>query len=293
MRIALATCVPLPEPDPDEQMTLDALRGAGFDVSMLAWNGDEGPEGFNAVVLRSTWDYYLTPDAFRSWLARVDSCARLFNPLAIVMGNLHKRYLLALRARGVPVVPTALIGRGIGLDHLEVEEPTALVVKPAVGASSWRTRVFRTDEVAGAFGYVQDLAQEMDVLVQPYLSSVERGGERSLVWIDGEFTHKITKRPRFEGHDEAVSGAEKLTAREQEVGEKAIEEYVAWTRYLCDRGDLPEWTEPPLYARVDVMEADDGSTMVSEVEMTEPSLYFLQEPLALDRFVAGIRARLA
>jgi hypothetical protein len=116
--------------------------------------------------------------------------------------------------------------------------------------------------------------------------------ERSLVWIDGEFTHKITKRPRFEGHGESVSCAEGLTPAEQEVGTMAVTVYTSWVRELADRGEAPALAAPPLYARVDVMDTDDGKTVVSEVEMTEPSLYFLQEPLALERFVNALRTRL-
>lgn len=286
MRIALATTRPLPEPDPDEQMTLDALRAAGFDAQTLAWNEGGDASGFDAVVLRSTWDYYLALPAFEEWLQRVASCARLFNPIEIVGANLHKRYLLELLRRGVPIVPTAMVGRGTRLDPPKGEEPTALVVKPAVGASSWRTKAFGLQEMAEAFRYVQVLAQEMDVLVQPRLASVEASGERSLVWIDGGFTHKVVKRPRYEGGDESVSHAVPVEHDERSVGECAIASYMDWVREAA-----PE-IEPPLYARVDLMADDEGKWLVSELEMTEPSLYFLQEPRALDAFVTGLSKRL-
>ena len=38
-------------------------------------------------------------------------------------------------------------------------------------------------------------ASQRDLLVQPYLPSVEDHGERALVWIDGEFTHAVRKTP--------------------------------------------------------------------------------------------------
>jgi hypothetical protein len=106
-------------------------------------------------------------------------------------------------------------------------------------------------------------------------------GERSLVWIDGKFTHKVTKKPRFEGHDESVSGAGPLTKEESTIGLAAMDAYMGWT------------LERPLYGRVDVMETGDGRLVVSEVELTEPSLYFLQEPRALELFVAGLGRYLA
>jgi hypothetical protein len=277
MRIAMATTRPLPEPDPDEEMTLDAFRRAGYDVELLAWDGGATVEGFDAVVLRSTWDYYLSLDRFVAWLESVASVTRLVNPLPIVWSNLHKRYLLELRRRGVPVVATALVGRGVPVE-LPEKDDAPLFVKPAVGASSWKARAFR---YGGAFGYVQELAQEMDVLVQPFLPSVEDSGERSLVWIAGEFTHKVIKRARFEGHDESVSGGLPVEDEERRVGMQALSAYAEWAG-----GELP------LYARVDLMQAEDGALLVSEVELTEPSLYFLQHPPALERFVAALGERL-
>lgn len=276
MRIAVATCRPLPEPDPDEPLLIAALHDAGHDATIVAWNERPDVDGFDAVLLRSTWDYYHDVDAFRAWLMNAAAECWLVNPLTTVLSNLHKSYLLELRSRGVPIVPTALIGQGVPIGELEANEPSALVVKPAVGASSYMARAFEKAQVGEALDYARSLGSECDVLVQPYLSSVERSGERSLVWIDGGFTHKIAKKPRFEGDDEAVSAAEPLSGEEQDIGKKAMEAYMSWTM------------ERPLYGRVDVMEADDGALLVSEVELTEPSLYFLQEPRALGLFVSAL-----
>jgi hypothetical protein len=276
MRIAIATCRPMPEPDPDEPLLLDALREAGHEPKTLAWNDSPDVLSYDAVLLRSTWDYYHAPDAFRAWLMKSSAQARLVNPLTTVLSNLHKSYLLELRARGVPTVPTVLIAQGTEIGEYEGDPSSGLVVKPAVGAGSWKTRVFTPDQTREALGYAQGLARELDVLIQPYLSRVQQGGERSLVWIDGRFTHKVTKRPRFEGHEESVSDAEPLTEHEAAIGRRAMDGYVGWTM------------EQPLYGRVDVMEADDGGLLVSEVELIEPSLYFLQEPLGLDAFVRAL-----
>jgi hypothetical protein len=47
-----------------------------------------------------------------------------------------------------------------------------------------------------------------------------------------------------------------------------------------------DWTgEPLLYARVDLI-----GGLVSEVELIEPSLFFLQEPAALETFVRALHA---
>ena len=40
--------------------------------------------------------------------------------------------------------------------------------------------------------------------------------------------------------------------------------------------------------RVDLARDDDGAPMVMELELIEPSLFFLQNPVALDRFVTAL-----
>ena len=62
------------------------------------WNlPDSDFRGFDAVVLRSNWDYHLDPDGFRAWLARVErEGARVFNPPDLVRWNVSKRYLQAI-----------------------------------------------------------------------------------------------------------------------------------------------------------------------------------------------------
>lgn len=284
-RIALATCLPIPEADPDEEMTLRAFRDAGFACEMLAWDGEAQDLGeYDAVILRSTWNYHLHYVRFTEWLERVAANCRLINPLPIVLGNLHKGYLLKLAGSGVPVVPTHRIRRGdfrnVG-DEILAFGWSKIVVKPIVGASSYLTRVFDSDRLDKAQRFVEEHFMEVDALVQPYLQSVERGGERSLVWIDGEFTHKVVKTPRFMDDEISVSAARELSATEIEVGLFAIE------RYMAIVGD-----ETLLYARVDVMDDDDGRTLVSELELAEPSLFFAQSPGALDRFVAAVAREL-
>jgi hypothetical protein len=48
-----------------------------------------------------------------------------------------------------------------------------------------------------------------------------------------------------------------------------------------------------LYARVDVSPGDDGTPVVMELELIEPSLFLKQHPPALERLVSAIVRRLS
>ncbi|MEZ5967130.1 MAG: hypothetical protein R3F56_25065 [Planctomycetota bacterium] len=301
MRVALITCRQLPEPDPDQEPLLVALRQRGVDAVMHAWDGDGTLDGFDLGILRSCWNYHLEPERFLAWLDAADRSTRLLNPTPVLRWNLHKRYLQELGSRGLPVVPTVFVERGAA--RRSAEQPGTVrckasattddscrsatpsfaaildehgwsraVIKPSVSAASFRTRVFARDEAEPAQAFLAELLLDRDAMVQRYVPSVEQAGEKALVWIDGEWTHGVHKRPRFQGDDEQVSPAVPLDDRECALGARA----------LATVGD------GLLYARLDVISDDNGELLVSELELLEPSLFLQQHPPALQRLSDAI-----
>lgn len=279
--VALVTCRVLPEPDPDQEPLLAALRQAGLPAELLAWDdpGAPRPGAFDLCVLRSCWNYFRAPEAFLAWCREAAGTSRLLNPLAAVRWNLHKGYLHELEAAGVPVVPTAWLARGAAanLPALLCERGwDDAVVKPAVSAASFLTRRFRPGEAGEGQAFLAALLAERDVLVQPYLPSAEGSGERALVFIDGVLGHAVRKSPRLAGDCERVSAAVPIAEPECEVAERALE--VARARV----------GNPLLYARVDLLADAAGAPRVSELELIEPSLFLRQSPPALERLVRAI-----
>jgi hypothetical protein len=279
VKLHIATCRPLPEPDADEDLLLNALRAAGVDAQMAAWHEPEAWESPAPTIIRSTWDYIHRLRPFAEWVVQVSAVAPLWNPATIIFENLHKRYLLELASRGVPVTPTTMLDRGSEVNLATLCAARGwndIVIKPAVGAGSFETHRVRGSSVEAA-DILRRLLEERDVLVQPFLRAIEGHGERALVWIDGEFTHAVRKSPRFAGNDEQVSEAVSISSAERRVGEAAL---ALISREL-------------LYARVDVAPGEDGTPVVMELELVEPSLFLKQHPPALERLVQGIVRRLS
>jgi hypothetical protein len=280
MQLRIATCAPLPEPDPDEPLLLEALRARGIDARMAAWN-DPGEDWREPVptVIRSTWDYIHDLQRFLEWTQEVERAATLWNPARIVRWNAHKGYLAELARAGHPTAPTVFVERGSSerLDAIALQNGwDDVVVKPAVSAASFGTRRFGAGDLPEGEHHLATLLRAGDAMVQPYVASVDGHGERALVWIDGAFTHAVRKTPRFTGQDEDVSPAVPIEDDERAVAEAVIAQFAL---------DL-------LYARVDLARDARGRPMIMELELIEPSLFLRQSEPALQRLSNGLLRRL-
>ncbi len=276
LRIAIVSCVVLPEPDLDEPLLVAALRARGTEPEVVAWDDVHVDyTRFDVAVLRSTWNYHLDREGFVAWAERTSRRTRLFADPATVRWNSDKAYLRELEQRGIPVVPTEHVPRGSEAELREIVQRrgwSRVVVKPRVSAGSFETHAYRVADLVG--GELAVHARERDVMVQPYVASVDGEGERAIVCIEGTPTHAVRKSPRFTGQEESVS-----------VMPIAEDERALAHRVLATQ------PAPPLYARVDLARESDGSLVLMELELVEPSLFFAQHPPALALFCHALLAR--
>ena len=279
--VAFATYRQSPKLTDDDRLAADALSRRGVHVEAIAWDEpDVDWARFDRVVVRSTWDFHLKPDRYARWIRTfLDRPERLWNPPAVILGNLDKRYLIDLAEQGVGVVPTVCVRAGDEQGLASIIERCAwqdVVVKPAISASArgtWRTSraTARQDEERFA---VQ--SRDQDLLVQPYCPEIASHGEWSLVFFDGEFTHAVLKKPadgdfRVQRH---FGGQPKAAAPSARLVEQASAILARITRRL-------------LYARVDGIERD-GDFVLMELELNEPYLFLSLSDVAASRFADAI-----
>ncbi len=282
-RVAIVNCLDLPEPDPDQDLMIGALSAAGIDASLAAWDDERANwASFDICVLRATWDYHERPDDFLNWCAHVARVSRLENPLDVVRWNIHKGYLQDLERAGLDIVPTAFLEKGSDPDLKSIMDRRGwadVVVKPCISAASANTRRFTIDEAPAGTDFLRSLASERDMMVQLFMPSVDTpgSGERAAMLIGGELTHAIEKKPRFADDDESVSDELPVTDEERDLFERAL---------AVVPGDV-------LYARLDTMADAEGTRLISELEVIEPSLFLKQSERAQGAFVRAIEHALS
>jgi hypothetical protein len=296
-RIAFATAIASFPFDDDMPPLLEACGRAGLTAEVRAWDdATVSWARYDAVVLRSPWDYVGRLPAFLAWCARVDRDSRLLNPLPILRWNIDKHYLADLEAAGVPVVPTRFVEPETeplpALEAFFAAFPDAaeVVVKPAISAGSRDTQRYRR---AQSFAAANHLGALLDaghsVMLQPYLDAVDTLGETALLYFDGRFSHAIRKVALLRPDEAAVDHTglpDAIAARAPDADELSLGEAALAALHGRTAGPLP-------YARVDLIRDAAGVPRLLELELTEPSLFFDQAPGAAERFVAALMRCLA
>jgi hypothetical protein len=257
------------------------LAARGLAASLVAWDDPEVDwSAFRLCVIRATWDYHLRLPEFLAWAERGAAQTALWNPLALVRWNTHKGYLRDLERQGVAIVPTIWAPHGTRLDLatlLKARGWTQAVVKPAVSASAYATRLVSSATLAQGQTHLDKLLAERDMMIQPFLSSVTTTGERSLIYFDGALSHTVLRSP-------ALGGASGEDARllPNDAEEAAFAGRVM--RAVSDE---------TLYARVDIARDDAGVLRLMELELVEPALWLDLAPGAAERFATAIATRLS
>ena len=269
----------------DDRLLIPALADLGIASLPIVWS-DERVDwtSFDALVMRSPWDYFEHAARFRAWLdARIAEGVLLCNPREILDWNFDKRYLQDLARAGVALVPTICVAPREKADIAALARSRGwddIVVKPTIGGGGYRVLRFRLEEISRHADAIARTLEDRGVLVQPFLPEIQSGGELSLLFFDGVYSHAVCKRPKagdyrvqfqYGGTDEDVS---------------VSEEIVAQARVCIDNAPAPT-----VYARVDGV-IQDGSFLLMELEIFEPLMYLARHPEAPARFARAIEKHL-
>ena len=167
-----------------------------------------------------------------------------------------------------------------GLDLRRVK-PAFEKIKAAIEADDFRSADVKKLNAGPYYRARLDYANRL--LLQ--FARVEQRGESALMFFDGSFSHAIRKGPLLRAGGGDVTGlfatedisARRASADELVVGARAV---------VAIPGGAP------LYARVDLIESDNGTPQILELELTEPSLFFAQGVGSAERFAAAVCRRL-
>nr|WP_315031667.1 hypothetical protein [uncultured Chryseobacterium sp.] len=266
----------------DEDTELrDFLFNKGLNVTSTIWNDkDVDWAGYDFVIIKSPWDYHNHLYEFLNWLDNLEKLGvRILNPAEIIKWNSNKHYLKDIYQKGLPVIPSGYIEKGghfdaAFFDHFNADK---LVVKPCVSAGAQNTVTISRDNVDERSKEIDELLQEQDYMVQPFVEEI-KNGEWSFLFFNGKYSHCSLKTPKqgdfrvqhYHGGSISYPSPDPLH----------IEQAAAYLKSI---------PQPLLYARVDGV-LIDNTFQLMELELIEPYLFFNSNHELLENYYQALRA---
>lgn len=284
-KCALLSCDDLTDYVVDDDLLVKPFARQGWTAEFVSWS-EAGVDwrAYDAVVIRATWDYTKRLDEYLARLRTIEATGvPLYNPCRIVEWNAHKRYLLELAVKGVPIVPT-VPGHRVCEEMLRESFTTfqtgELIIKPMVSAGAYKTYRFTESQLPVLLARLHAELDGVDHMVQPFVGSLLSAGEYSLFYFNGQLSHTICKQPTPGDFRVQEEHGGIITAAVASTEQKALGEVT-----------LAAIPDSCLYARVDMVQSREGIWQVIEVELIEPSLYLRMDEAAPARFVQAFLSR--
>jgi hypothetical protein len=280
--IALVTYSGEPNLTDDDRLVLDHLKRGGAAAEIVNWDSKETDwHKFDAVVLRSCWEYHLRTDEFLCWIDRMDEHRiPLRNSAETVRRNIDKFYLKDLAGKGARVPPSVWVKKGEKIDLAEILESrgwSRAVVKPAISMSAFETWITSPGEARADQEKFGRISETCGAIVQEFVSEVQAHGEWSFVFLGGEYSHAVLKRPKM--GDFRV---------QRDLGGTIDERAKPDSLLLGQAREIYNLIDEPLtYARVDGVDVN-GALILMEVELIDPVLFLSYRTGAPEEFAKAV-----
>lgn len=265
-RVGVALSSDFSELDDGWPLLRASLVAAGFEPVLVVWDQDD-PSAYelDLVLVNYCWGYVTRRSVFLAWAEKMAARSVLMNPFRALRWNSDKIFLVDLAAGGVPIVPTTFVRPGQPWSAPRDD----YVVKPSVGSGGWWAARYSQSAPEVAERHIAMLhAAGQTVMVQPYQRAIDMTGETAVVFFGGEASHAVHKAALLEAD---VGPIDALWKREVITAVAAPEDHLEVAKLAMEA--VLRCVGETAYARVDVIDGNDGSPLVLEVELVEPSLF--------------------
>ena len=123
----------------------------------------------------------------------------------------------------------------------------------------------------------KDAYKKRSFILQPFINSIKKDGEMSLIFFNKGFSHGLSKVPKkgdFRVQEEHGGTLELLKNLDKQVI-NLCKKVISLLPYEC------------FYSRIDLV-FDRGHPLLMEIEVIEPSLYFNLEPKSAKLFAKKV-----
>lgn len=286
MNIAFVTDREHDDLTPDDRLLVNWFAKQGHRVIAAVWDDpDIKWDPFDAIVIRSVWDYFKRIHEFDRWLEKMETVKKpIFNPLSVVRWNKNKTYLGWFKGKGILIPEGIIRPQGHSADlkgWLEQLGFEKAVIKPTISGGAYKTWV-TTPDLANRHQTAFDaLLNEQDVILQRFSEEIVSHGELSLIYFNRKFSHAICKK--------AKPGDFRV---QTQYGGQYHPYFPEYELFLQVEKILELIPETLLYARIDGYLDACNRFVLMELELIEPALFLDSHPDACRNFYEAFTAML-
>ncbi|QNN40630.1 ATP-grasp domain-containing protein [Pedobacter roseus] len=265
----------------EDDKLLHFLKDKGLNIEKIIWNDQNvNWENYSHAILKSPWDYFDLIEDFYAWLDLLEAKkVKLLNPIEVVRWNSNKKYLQEIEAAGLKIIPSAFINKqeNVTLKHFfEKFNTNKLIVKPCISGGAKNTFKVTAENVEEVNQKLDQLIQNEDFIIQPFLPEILESGEWSFIFFNGIYSHSLIKQAK--PGDFRVQPAHGGTVHPQYPDAELIamaQQYVNSFAKNC------------LYARVDGTFVK-GEFLLMELELIEPFLFLNTDPQNYEKYYKAL-----
>ena len=200
-KCALLTIEDLSNFESYDDLLIEPFNLLGWECVFVPWESKSVDwDDFDAVIIRSTWDYQQKEKLFFKTLVKISkSKAKLYNPLSVIKWNINKNYLKDLEVKNIPIIPTKFFDV---FDYKNVKkcflsfETNKLIIKPSISANADDTFILEEPSIDERRVSLSNTFKNKEYLVQPFLENIKIEGEYSLIFFGDVLSHVLLKTPK-------------------------------------------------------------------------------------------------
>lgn len=267
-----------------DKLLFEPLKTLGWIAEEISWRNEKvNWSDFEAVIVRSTWDYQNDLEKFKIVLEKINSVSHLENDLELMKWNMNKNYLFDLEQKGVRIVETIWekkFNSETALKYFEKLNTDEIIIKPNISANADNTFRLTKEKLYDNISELEKIFEAKEFMVQPFIQNIIDEGEYSLFFFNGGFSHSVLKKPKekdFRVQEEHGGDIQPITAPAEIV--------------LVAENIIKKLFTIPLYGRVDLVRTKNNEFALMELELIEPSLYLNKDEKSPFRFAKAFNER--
>jgi len=268
-----------------DKLLIEPMKTLGCIAEEISWRNEKvNWKDYDAVIVRSTWDYQNDSAKFISVLEKINSVSYLENDLDLMKWNMNKSYLFDLEQKGVKIVDTIWeksFNSNLTSEYFYKLNTDEIIIKPNISANADNTFRLTREKLNDNLQQLKKIFGSREFMVQPFLNNIIDEGEYSLFFFDGKFSHSVLKKPKEKD----------FRVQEEHGGDiqpaKASSEMIVIAENI-----IKKLFTIPLYGRVDLVRTKQNEFALMELELIEPSLYLNKDQHSPIRFAEAFYDRL-